>query len=136
MNGAIIKFTKLSKELKKNAQRSEMKELFAHLLAAQNVWMSRIEKNPISTKIWPETPDSEIEELVKKNPERLKRLIPGKNKIIHYKNSKGDSFQSSVEEILMHLVIHGQHHRAQISKLLRHAGIEPPVTDLIYYLRE
>ena len=54
---------------------------------------------------------------------------------IHYSNSKGDQFSTRASDILQHLIIHGQHHRAQIAVVLRLNGIEPPRTDYIYYLR-
>ncbi|MEX0845990.1 MAG: DinB family protein, partial [Balneolaceae bacterium] len=69
------------------------------------------------------------------NPDKLHSLIQKKTEIIEYSNSKGVTFRNSVEEILMHIVIHGQHHRAQIAKLLRKTGITPPVTDFIFFLR-
>lgn len=124
------------KNLPENKPYGEIYSLFAHLLAAQVIWMSRITGSSTSgLKIWPELSLSEIESLLGQNPRKLKELVSDPSKIIRYSNSKGDEFQNSVEEILMHLIIHGQHHRAQIAKLLRQAGITPPGTDFIIFLR-
>jgi uncharacterized damage-inducible protein DinB len=73
--------------------------------------------------------------LVEDNPAILQKMISRKNEAIVYKNSKGTVFNNTVEEILVHLTIHGQHHRAQIANLLRQSGIEPPATDIIFFLR-
>lgn len=113
----------------------EIIRLFSHLLTAQVVWLNRIQQKPLPPEIWPVLSFEKIEEHLEENPTRLRSLIPQKEEVIHYKNSKGDEFKNSVEEILVHLTIHGQHHRAQIASLLRKAGITPPGTDFIFFLR-
>jgi uncharacterized damage-inducible protein DinB len=113
----------------------EIETLFAHLLTAQVVWMNRIEDQSLPDQIWPQLTFSEMRSLVEDNPAKLQKLISRKSKAIAYKNSKGTVFNNTVEEILVHLTIHGQHHRAQIANLLRQNGIEPPATDFIFFLR-
>ena len=54
---------------------------------------------------------------------------------IHYQNSKGADYYNSAWEIINHLIIHGQHHRAQISLFLRNCDINPPAIDYIHYAR-
>ncbi|MEX2478247.1 MAG: DinB family protein [Gracilimonas sp.] len=115
--------------------QKDINKLFAHLLTAQIIWVNRINDQPLPNEIWPDLSISEIKSLLQKNPEKLKKLVSRKNEIFHYKNSKGEEFKNSVEEILVHLTIHGQHHRAQIANLLRKAGITPPGTDFIFFLR-
>jgi uncharacterized damage-inducible protein DinB len=50
---------------------------------------------------------------------------------ITYKNSKGESWKSTVEDVLTHITIHGAYHRGQIATAVRAAGGEPPYTDYI-----
>src|SRR5690606_36056016 len=57
------------------------------------------------------------------------------NTIIKYKNSKGDEFENSIQQILFHVSNHFSHHRGQIISDLRQNGIEPIVTDYIFYKR-
>lgn len=116
-------------------EKSEIRKLLAHLLTAQRVWMNRIKGEPAPTEIWPDLSVEELENLLNENPPLLLSLIPDKDLTIEYHNSKGESFQNSVEDILMHLIIHGQHHRAQIASLLRTTGATPPATDFIFFLR-
>jgi len=113
----------------------EIESLFAHLLTTQLVWVNRINKETLPEQIWPQLTLSDITLLVDENPDRLWNLIVRKDETVQYKNSKGDLFKNTVEDILLHLIIHGQHHRAQISTLLRKKGVEPPVTDFIFFLR-
>lgn len=129
------KIFKSIQQVKSYDHRSEMQKLFAHLLAAQKIWMDRITGKPTELGIWPDLTLQEIEKLLNENPDQLKALISEKDETISYRNSKGEQFQNSVEHILVHLTIHGQHHRAQIAKLLRTAGITPPGTDFIFFIR-
>ncbi|MEX0722814.1 MAG: DinB family protein [Gracilimonas sp.] len=121
--------------LEKDEIRAEIEALFSHIVAAQVIWMSRMMGEKSEMKIWPKLSGSEIHKLIHENPGKLKTLISRKDEMISYKNSKGVSHQTKVEDILMHLVIHGQHHRAQIASLLRKAGATPPGTDFIFFLR-
>lgn len=123
------------KGIETESYEAELCKQFAHLLATQIVWMSRITGNSSKLAIWPDLSIHEIETLMNENPRKLKSLILRKDALITYKNSRGKEFQNSVGEILMHLTIHGQHHRAQIAKLLRKAGTTPPGTDFIFFLR-
>ncbi|MFB3133724.1 MAG: DinB family protein [Rhodothermales bacterium] len=41
-----------------------------------------------------------------------------------------------LHEILLHVIIHGQHHRAQIATCLRQHGHTPPPTDCIIFTRD
>lgn len=122
-------------QLPESKERSEVLSLFAHLLTAQLVWVNRVKKESLPSEIWPSLSIPEIEKLLQHNPPKIRELISKKDEVIHYKNSKGESFANTVEEILVHLTIHGQHHRAQIATLLRQAGQTPPATDFIFFLR-
>ncbi|MDB5136432.1 MAG: hypothetical protein JWP37_3035 [Mucilaginibacter sp.] len=57
------------------------------------------------------------------------------DKEVSFKNSKGDSFNEKLSDILTHLINHGTHHRAQIGEQLKLAGSDLPGTDYILYIR-
>ena len=123
-------------QLKKGEKREKAERLFSHILGAQSVWILRIEGSAEEQEVWPDRSTSEMKEIIENNNKKLHDLISRKEEYITYQNSKGHKFENKVEEILLHLTIHGQHHRAQIATLLREGGIEPPATDFIYFLRE
>ncbi|MEX0608023.1 MAG: DinB family protein [Balneolaceae bacterium] len=127
-------FEKLSK-LPQNEIRDEICRLFSHLLSAQLVWFNRVSLTGGTVEIWPELSLEEMEGLLVENPAKLKTLIPQADKVITYSNSYGKQFKNSIEEILLHITIHGQHHRAQIATLFRKAGTAPPPTDFIFFAR-
>ena len=55
---------------------------------------------------------------------------------VAYVNSKGESYTSSVEDILTHVVFHGAYHRGQIAASMRVSGFEPAYTDYIHSIRQ
>ena len=125
------------RKVKDSAEESaEMYRLFAHILGAQDVWISRINGEKPTLAIWPKLSMEEMEERLLHHPKKLDTLIPRAEETIRYQNQKGDSFTNTVEEILLQLIIHGQHHRAQIALLMRQVGVTPPGTDFIFFLRK
>ncbi|MFL5508025.1 MAG: DinB family protein, partial [Gemmatimonadaceae bacterium] len=52
-----------------------------------------------------------------------------------YKNSAGEQFTSSVENILTHVFMHGSYHRGQVASLVRAGGDTPSPTDYIFFTR-
>ena len=126
---------KAFQKLEDSELRNEIEKLFSHILAAQIIWKSRIDEEKIQIDIWPNLSLEEMKSFITSNADNLKQLLSRERETIRYQNSKGASFSNSVQDILTHLIIHGQHHRAQIAKLLREAGEKPPATDYIFFLR-
>ena len=56
--------------------------------------------------------------------------------MVSYKNTKGESWTNSVEDILMHVVMHSAYHRGQIAADMRAAGHSPAYTDFIHGIRQ
>jgi uncharacterized damage-inducible protein DinB len=54
---------------------------------------------------------------------------------IAYTNSRGESFISTLRQIVTHVVNHGTHHRGQVLRLLRQQGQTPPALDYIVFAR-
>lgn len=122
-------------EVKNADSFDEIRKLFSHILAAQQVWLNRMNNEVPEIEIWPDLSLSDISDRLGRQSQQLQQQVQNSGGNIHYTNSAGTAFSNTVDEILNHLVIHGQHHRAQIARLLREAGAEPPTTDLIFYLR-
>src|SRR5207249_10234905 len=55
---------------------------------------------------------------------------------VRYTNSAGESFSSTVEDILRHVALHGSYHRGQIATHLRLAGLPAVYTDYIHAARQ
>lgn len=113
---------------------------FSHIAGSQELWYRRItDKSLEDHKVWPEYGLAVALQKINTLYSNWTRLIDTNrselDKTISYKNSKGTSYDTMLSDILHHVVIHGQHHRAQIAKVLRNAKIDPPGTDFIFFSR-
>lgn len=52
-----------------------------------------------------------------------------------YMTTRGDPFTMECAVILQHFFDHHAHHRGQAHDLLNKTSVEPPVLDLLYYIR-
>jgi len=117
--------------------------LMAHLLAAQQVWLSRCTGGaPYSGALWPNFQTSEtFKQWIDDNHRAWANYLDTLNagdfdKIISYKNLQGVPFETKLVDILAHVINHGTHHRAQAGQQLKLAGVEQlPGTDYILYAR-
>jgi uncharacterized damage-inducible protein DinB len=55
------------------------------------------------------------------------------NKTIKCKTTRGDVFTSSVQDILFNIINHSTYHRGQIATEFRRTGIEPLLTDYVFF---
>jgi len=55
------------------------------------------------------------------------------DRVIEYRNLRGNRFGYPLMSMLHHLVNHGTYHRGQVTTLLRQLGAKPRATDLLRY---
>ncbi|MFN0242562.1 MAG: DinB family protein [Planctomycetota bacterium] len=113
----------------------------AHAVGAQRLWLARLRRDASTTPVWPALTlaecQSDIESLARTWTEYFATLDDAAlDATIAYTNSRGERFTSRVEDVLMHVVLHGAHHRGQIASGLRAEGAEPPYIDFIHAVRE
>jgi DinB family len=53
-----------------------------------------------------------------------------------YKNTKGESFTTKKQEILLYVIMHSAYHRGRIASDMRGAGFTPAYTDFIHAVRQ
>jgi len=115
-------------------------ELYSHILGSEHVWLSRIRETTKRVDVWPVLTLDECESIARENvvafTELLSRLTADLlEKRITYRNSAGDQFTSTIEDILTHIAMHGSYHRGQIAASLRAGGDSPSPTDYIAFVR-
>ncbi len=115
-------------------------ELMSHLVRTQDVWYGRVANTDHARLDFWAVDDLDVcAERAKASVERWRSLVADRldrlDQSIAYTNSSGTAFETSLRDILRHVVNHGTHHRAQIALLLREAGVPPPATDYIYFVR-
>jgi len=113
---------------------------YAHILGAEEIWLARLEQRPARTPVWPNLPLGQLVSLAgmlhrdyRSFLDRLDdRAVAG---VVAYTNSAGAAFENSVEDILLHVVLHGQYHRGKVNLILRQEGSVPEPTDYIGFVR-
>lgn len=112
-------------------------EIFSHIIAAQRIWLDRINGNRADLKVW-EVFDTEIMlELLEINYADINKIIDNQDleQLIAYQNPAGQHFTNTINQILSHLALHASYHRGQVILLLKGKIDVLPATDYIFYLR-
>ncbi|KMQ64983.1 damage-inducible protein DinB [Chryseobacterium angstadtii] len=110
--------------------------LINHTLNAQQIWNARILGEP-AFGVWQINPFETLEDINHQNFLKSKDIVQNLDwdQRIEYQNSRGMKFENSIFEMLFHAVNHSTYHRGQINSLLKQSGIEPVLTDYIFYKR-
>ncbi len=115
-------------------------ELYAHVLAAEHLWLSRIRRQQSKIAVWPSLTREECAKLARENGAGFAALLDklddqSLEREVAYTNSAGQSFTSRIDDILLHVCLHGSYHRGQVALLLRGANVPPAPTDYIAFVR-
>lgn len=116
-------------------------QLFAHVLAAQALWLERLRRRPQPLPVWPALTLNEcsthLAELSRQWPEYLHTTgDTGLAEITQYKNTQGEQWEDCVADILQHVIMHSTYHRGQIAAAMRAGGLKPALTDFIHSVRQ
>ncbi|MEX2601739.1 MAG: DinB family protein [Balneolaceae bacterium] len=108
----------------------------SHIILAEGVWFDRIKGEKPGQDIWQQLSKTQLRQLYAVH-EQIYRTLPDGNvsRIISYKKFNSKEYQSSVEDILMHLVLHGVHHRGQMAMIASSLELKPVNMDYITYCR-
>lgn len=115
--------------------------LLAHVIAAERLWLARIQAATPPMPVWPDLPfdacETQLAELHRAFTDYFDRELPAAlDHEIRYKNSKGEPWASRVDDILTHVFFHSAYHRGQIATHMRQAGFAPAYTDFIHGIRQ
>jgi uncharacterized damage-inducible protein DinB len=119
---------------------TEALPIAGHVLAAEHVWLSRLQNSLASLPLWPSLTLGGCQSLALKLDEEWAAYFDGLAdgsfaKAIEYQNSRGECFRNSIADVLTHVSTHGQYHRGQIAKMVGRCGGNAAVTDYIAYVR-
>jgi uncharacterized damage-inducible protein DinB len=114
--------------------------LFGHVLAAEQVWLSRIDGRAPNVPVWPSLQLDECEALAARNQavfaSHVTADVASLERAVRYRNTKGEEFVNTVEDILLHVALHGSYHRGQVARIVRGEGGAPHPTDYIVFIRD
>ena len=116
-------------------------ELMSHIVAAERLWLERLEQKSQSLPVWPEADlgwcEAQAAELKRLWTEYLGSLPEGDlAREISYKNTKRETWTNTIEDVLTHVVLHSAYHRGQIATHMRSLGQTPAYTDFIHGVRQ
>jgi uncharacterized damage-inducible protein DinB len=115
-------------------------KLIAHIGAAERLWMDRLLAQPQRMAVWPALTLEQSEALLEEMAQAWNGYIEalsgdGLAVTIAYTNTRGERWTNTVEDVLMHVIIHSGYHRGQIAADVRASGHEPAYTDFIEAMR-
>ena len=118
-----------------------------HMAGAEWIWLERWQgRSPAKAEAWSLwTPDScaDLAELKKRWSgvvERRAQFVSTLDDsaieaVLHFKLLSGDASSMRLADQMHHVANHATMHRGQIVGMIRQLGIDPPATDLIFYVR-
>ena len=115
-------------------------DLYSHILGSEHVWLSRIRGTTPKIAVWPTLTFDECQRLADENAAGFNDVISqlteeSRETPVTYRNSAGELYTSTLEDILTHVSLHGAYHRGQIAASIRAAGDTPSPTDYIAFAR-
>lgn len=116
---------------------AEALRLLNHIIGTQWVWIARLRSKEPRMAVWPELTldavEKELGDLRVAWRDIWNRAIQGRS--IEYRNTRGEKHTSRVDDVLMHVLMHGAYHRGQIATVVRQGGVTPAYTDYIHATR-
>jgi uncharacterized damage-inducible protein DinB len=115
--------------------------LMAHIVAAEHLWLERLQKSPSHLPVWPDFSLDQCGEELRTTESAWRSYLEALQEndlatTFSYTNSKGEVWKSSVADILSHVVLHSSYHRGQIALEVRRGGSVPAYTDFIHAARQ
>ena len=114
--------------------------IYSHVLGAEAVWLARLAGRPSDVAVWPVLSLEAAASLAARNAAELDAVLSSLGpddlgREIDYHTTDGRPFRSTIEDILLHVALHGSYHRGQVALLIRAGGGEPAPTDYIAFVR-
>lgn len=116
--------------------------VFCHVQAARELWLSRVSDLagfpdggvfPVWTLEKAEAQARRMDELWQMFASRQTTASLATR--VRYTSTEGQGYESSLAEIMTHVVNHSSYHRGQIASLVAQTGTKPAVTDYIALTR-
>ena len=120
-------------------QVKEAIEKLSHMVAGEEIWYNRI--SPLDFELLPLFEAQEwnvLKPRLESSADHWLNLVRQNedfDRLIRYQDTKGNQYDSKLDDILIHLANHGTYHRGQIALLIRKSGQEPLPTDYILLAR-
>jgi len=110
-------------------------QLLSHTLNAQKIWNNRMKGKEDQVEVWKNLEVDQLESAENENFQETLALLEKEElgRVVKFKNSRGERYENSVRDIIFHVINHSTYHRGQIATEFRKEGIDPIVSDFVYY---
>lgn len=114
--------------------------IIAHTIGAEQVWLKRVQLGDSIQRVpgREELPDiTAIEAAWEETKNGWQRVLEDDdlNRVVHYRNTKGQEFNDAIWRVMAHLVDHSSTYRGILISALRLLGHAPPATGVVTYRR-
>lgn len=115
----------------------DINRALSHIYNAADIWNIRMGSEGYGYNIWQEHDLSDWSNISIATYLSTSSVLNSHSidDTINYKNLAGETHQSSVRDIILHIVNHGTYHRGQIIQLMQQDGLKTVSTDFIKFSR-
>jgi len=119
-----------------------LQKTIVHLLHSDWIWMHRFKGIPLVSvpNDWKMNTTSDIKSLwlpIQSNMEEtIKNLAGEENRMLKFITKRGDHYEMTFVDAVVHIANHGTYHRGQIANMLRILGEAPEHTDYFIFCTE
>lgn len=116
-------------------------DLFNHLIAAGRIWGSRMVGEMQDVQVWAHFDMANWQQELDRNKTLITDFLhrieeEDLSRNIHYYTTKGVPYETSIADMLTHMIIHSGYHQGQIVNLIRPFLTTAPDLMYITYKRE
>lgn len=110
-------------------------KMIGHLAQGERAWFQRLLGKPLNREVWAALSLDETRVLFSDNNAAYSELLAAdRTRKIEFVRNSSVIGAATVEEILLHLCLHGSHHRGQMATHAAHAKIPAPNTDFVAFV--
>jgi uncharacterized damage-inducible protein DinB len=106
----------------------------SHILLGEQAWFERIAGVTVDRDVWRTMTVPQLRQMQAEHTAIYQQLLADDlDRLTAYQRFTGEEYQSPVSDILLHLTLHGAHHRGQMATYVSKQGKPPINTDFIQY---
>ncbi|ULQ51325.1 DinB family protein [Flavihumibacter fluvii] len=110
-------------------------QLLSHIINVHQIWNLKIQLGQAPFDPWQVHPKNDLKELDRQNFELSNQLLEAYalTHSIQWSTKNGQVFTNTLQDIFFQIINHSTYHRGQIATEFRQIGLEPLLSDFIYY---
>ena len=113
---------------------AELLRIMSHVLLGEQAWFQRLADENPDRDIWRTLSTGALREMHTQHAERYRALLDADvDRLVEFVRFTAERGRASVGDILVHLALHGAHHRGQLAARAAAYGIACPNTDFIQF---